>query len=105
MYITTFMYTPTLPLFAKSIGVSSPSVGGIIILVYTVGCLISRSLWGDIADHWRKKPVYLIGILIMVLAIPFFGIFVSLTGIYVFVLFRELDLVRLPLLGAQLLQI
>lgn len=81
MYITTFMYTPTLPLFAKSIGVSSPSVGGIIILVYTVGCLISRSLWGDIADHWRKKPVYLIGILIMVLAIPFFGIFVSLTGI------------------------
>lgn len=83
MYLTTFMFTPTLPLVAKSIGIKGAFVGGIIILVYTIGCLISRSLWGELGDHWQKKKVYLIGILILLLSIPFYGIFISLSGILI----------------------
>ncbi|WP_024345897.1 MFS transporter [Lacrimispora indolis] len=81
MYIATFMFTPTLPLFARSIGVSDPSVGGFIILVYTVGSLVPRVIWGNLADRWKRKPVFLIGVIIMVAAAPFYGLFVSLPGI------------------------
>jgi MFS family permease len=81
MYIATFMFTPTLPLFAQRIGVVDPSVAGFIILVYTIGSLVPRAIWGNLADSWERKPVYLIGTLIMTAASPFFGLFVSVPGI------------------------
>ncbi|WP_242835826.1 MFS transporter [Clostridium sp. DL-VIII] len=65
------MFTPTLPLFARSIGVIDPSVGGIIILVYTIGSLVPRVIWGNLADSWERKAVYLIGVIIMAVAAPF----------------------------------
>lgn len=83
MYITTFMFIPTLPLFARNLGVTDPSVGGIIILVYTISCLASRAIWGDTADHWERKPVYLVGVIIMATAAPFFGLVSSLGGILI----------------------
>lgn len=83
MYIATFMFTPTLPLFAQSIGAVDPAVGGFIILVYTIGSLVPRTIWGNLADSWERKPVYLIGALITAAASPFFGLFVSVTGILV----------------------
>lgn len=83
MYIATFMFTPTLPLFARNIGAVDPSVGGIIILVYTVGCLVPRVMWGNLADHWERKPVYLIGVIIMAAAAPLFGLLGSLPGILI----------------------
>lgn len=83
MYIATFMFTPTLPLFAQSIGAVDPAVGGFIILVYTLGSLIPRTIWGNLADSWERKAVYLIGTLIMTAASPFFGLFVSVPGILV----------------------
>lgn len=81
MYISTFMFTPTLPLFARSIGITDPTVGGFIIFVYTIGSLVPRMIWGNLADRWERKPVYLIGVLIIVIAAPFFGLFLSVTGI------------------------
>lgn len=81
MYISTFMFTPTLPLFARSIGITDPSVGGFIILFYTVGSLVPRVFWGNLADRWKRKPVYLIGVIIIVAAAPFFGLFLSIPGI------------------------
>lgn len=83
MYIATFMFTPTLPLFARSIGAVDPSVGGFIILVYTVGSLVPRVIWGNLADRWERRPVFLIGVIIMAVAAPFFGLFVSLPGILI----------------------
>jgi len=83
MYIATFMFTPTLPLFARSIGAVDPSVGGFIILVYTVGSLVPRVIWGNLSDRWGRKPVFLIGVIIMAAASPFFGLFVSLPGILI----------------------
>lgn len=83
MYITTFMFTPTLPLFARSIGVTDPSVGGFIILVYTMGSLVPRVIWGSLADRWERKPVFFIGVIIMAAVAPFFGIFLSLPGILI----------------------
>ncbi|EHI97619.1 LOW QUALITY PROTEIN: major facilitator superfamily MFS_1 [Clostridium sp. DL-VIII] len=83
MYIATFMFTPTLPLFARSIGVIDPSVGGIIILVYTIGSLVPRVIWGNLADSWERKAVYLIGVIIMAVAAPFLVCSVSLPGILI----------------------
>lgn len=83
MYIATFMFTPTLPLFAREIGATDPSVGGLIILIYTVGSLVPRVMWGNLADRWERKPVFLIGIAIMATAAPFFGLFASLPGILI----------------------
>ncbi|WP_373665327.1 MFS transporter [Sporomusa silvacetica] len=83
MYIATFMFTPTLPLFAQSIGAVDPAVGGFIILVYTMGSLVPRTIWGNLADSWERKAVYLIGTLIMTAASPLFGLFVSVPGILV----------------------
>ncbi|MEA4816980.1 MAG: MFS transporter [Lachnospiraceae bacterium] len=83
MYISTFMFTPTLPLYARNIGAVNPSVGGFIILVYTVGSLVPRVLWGNLADRWQRKPVFLIGVIIMAAAAPFFGLFMSLPGILI----------------------
>lgn len=77
------MFTPTLPLFARNIGAVDPSVGGIIILVYTIGCLVPRVIWGNLADRWERKPVYLIGVIIMAAAAPLFGLFISLPGILI----------------------
>lgn len=42
MYMATFMFTPTLPLFARNNGAVDPSVGGFIILAYIVGSLVPR---------------------------------------------------------------
>lgn len=81
MYISTFMFTPTLPLYARSIGITDPSVGGFIILIYTVGSFVPRVIWGNLADRWKRKPVYLIGVIIIVVAAPFFGLFASISGI------------------------
>jgi MFS family permease len=77
------MFTPTLPLFARSIGAVDPSVGGFIILIYTLGSLVPRVIWGNLADRWKRKPVYLIGVIIMASAAPLFGLFVSLPGILI----------------------
>ncbi|WP_368256288.1 MFS transporter [Enterococcus innesii] len=83
MYISTFMFTPTLPLFAKSIGVNNASIGGFIILCYTLGSFAPRIFWGNLADNFGRIPVFLLGIFIITVATPFFGIFVSLAGILV----------------------
>ncbi|SHO45333.1 MFS transporter [Anaerocolumna xylanovorans] len=83
MYIATFMFTPTLPLFARSIGAVDPSVGGFVILVYTVGSFVPRVIWGNMADRRGRKPVFLIGVIIMAAAAPFLGLFVSLSGILI----------------------
>lgn len=84
MYISTFMFTPTLPLFVRSIGTVDPSVGGLIVFAYTIGCLVPRLIWGKLADSWERKPVYLIGVLIIAAVSPFYGLFVSVAGILFF---------------------
>ena len=37
MYVTVFMFNPTLPLFARSVGLKDPSIGGFPVLAYTMG--------------------------------------------------------------------
>ncbi|HEY0259474.1 MAG TPA: MFS transporter [Lacisediminihabitans sp.] len=81
MYVTTFMLTPTLPLFAQSSGAGTVAVGGLIIAVYTLGSLLPRVLWGGLTDRWGRRPVYLIGALTMTVISPLFIVFAALPAI------------------------
>jgi len=84
MYISMFMFTPTLPLFARNLGASDPALGGLIVFVYTLGALIPRVFWGQRADTWGRKPVYLTGAVIMLVGTPLLGAFGAVWGILVF---------------------
>ncbi|MEF3107734.1 MFS transporter [Raoultella sp. WB_B2P2-3] len=74
MYMMTFMLTPTLPLFAQDIGAGTTAAGGVIVAGYTVGSLLPRLMWGSLADSWGRRPVYLLGVVIMAVISPFFAI-------------------------------
>lgn len=81
MYFAAFMFNPTIPLFARSVGLTDPSVGGFIIFAYTMGSLLPRLFWGNLADRWGRRKVYLTGLIIMIAAIPMLGLWTTLFGI------------------------
>lgn len=73
MYLSTFMLTPTLPLFAEESGAGGIEVGGLIVAAYTLGSLLPRLLWGRLTDSWGRRRVYLIGAATMTVISPLFG--------------------------------
>jgi MFS family permease len=78
MYISTFMLTPTLPLFVARVGAGDLAVGGIIVAAYTFGSLLPRIFWGNLADRWLRQGVYLIGVALIAVLSPLFAVTVLL---------------------------
>lgn len=78
MYISTFMLTPTLPLFVKQVGAGDLAVGGVIVAAYTLGSLLPRIFWGNLADRWLRQGVYLMGVAIIAVLSPLFAVTVLL---------------------------
>lgn len=74
LFLATFLLTPTLPLFARSLGAEGPEVGGLTILFYALGCLGPRVLWGALCDRWGRKPVLLVGLAILAATTPWYGL-------------------------------
>lgn len=74
MYISTFMLTPTLPLFVTQVGAGDLAAGGVIVAAYTLGSLLPRMVWGNLADRWLRQGVYLIGVVIIALLSPLFAV-------------------------------
>lgn len=81
MYVSTFMFNPTLPLYIRTIGLTDPSLGGFIVFAYTVGSLLPRIFWGNLADRWTRIGVYVIGLVLITLGTPLFSIFTTMAGI------------------------
>ncbi len=78
MYMSTFMLTPTLPLFVVRVGAGDLAVGGVIVAAYTLGSLLPRVFWGNLADRWLRQGVYLIGVAIIAVLSPMFAVTVVL---------------------------
>ncbi|NQX12266.1 MFS transporter [Microbacteriaceae bacterium VKM Ac-2855] len=74
MYLSTFMLTPTLPLFAEDTGAGGIEIGGLIVAAYTLGSLLPRLLWGRLTDTWGRRRVYLTGAAIITIISPLFGV-------------------------------
>jgi MFS family permease len=60
LYCAMQMLTPTLPLYALSIG-GNAAIGGLLMGVFTFGALLPRPFFGIMADRRGRKPVLLIG--------------------------------------------
>ncbi|MCS5498247.1 MFS transporter [Cnuibacter physcomitrellae] len=82
MYLTTFMLTPTLPLYAEDLGGDAAALGGLIVALYTLGALLPRLLWGRWADAWGRRRVYLIGVVIMTILSPLYPVFAVLPAVF-----------------------
>lgn len=78
MYISTFMLTPTLPFYVEDIGAGTLAAGGVIVAAYTLGSLLPRLLWGQLADRWLRQGVYLIGVALIAVLSPLFAVTVLL---------------------------
>lgn len=78
MYMSTFMLTPTLPLFVVQVGAGDLAVGGLIVAAYTLGSLLPRVFWGSLADRWLRQGVYLIGVAIIAVLSPWYAVTVLL---------------------------
>jgi MFS family permease len=78
MYMSTFMLTPTLPLFVEQIGAGDLAAGGLIVAAYTLGSLLPRIAWGNLSDRWSRQGVYLIGVAIIAVLSPLFALTVLL---------------------------
>ncbi len=78
MYMSTFMLTPSLPLFVKQVGAGDLAAGGIIVAAYTLGSLLPRMVWGNLADRWLRQGVYLIGVAIIAVLSPLFALTILL---------------------------
>lgn len=78
MYMSTFMLTPTLPLFVTEIGAGDLAAGGLIVAAYTLGSLLPRIAWGNLSDRWSRQGVYLIGVAIIAVLSPLFALTVLL---------------------------
>ena len=77
MYISTFLLTPTLPLFVTQVGAGDLAAVGVIVAAYTLGSLIPRMIRGNLADRWLRQGVYLIGVAIIALVSPLFAVTVD----------------------------
>ena len=78
MYMSTFMLTPTLPLFVEQVGAGDLAAGGLIVAAYTLGSLLPRIAWGNLSDRWSRQGVYLIGVAIIAVLSPLFALTVLL---------------------------
>lgn len=78
MYVSTFMLTPTLPLFVQQVGAGDLAAAGVIVAAYTLGSLLPRMIWGNLADRWLRQGVYLIGVAIIAVLSPLFAVTVLL---------------------------
>lgn len=79
-YLVMFGLTPTLTLFAQTLG-GGPAVGGLIVMAVTLGQVLPRVLFGNWADSWGRKPVFLLGIAIIALVSPCFGLVLSVAAV------------------------
>ncbi|MDP4145522.1 MAG: MFS transporter [Bacillota bacterium] len=66
VYIGFYLLVPTLPAFAKQIGGSSLQAS-LVVSGFSISSLICRAITGHAADKLEKKPILLIGLVILAL--------------------------------------
>ena len=60
------------------VGAGDLAAVGVIVAAYTLGSLIPRMIWGNLADRWLRQGVYLIGVAIIAVVSPLFAVTVVL---------------------------
>lgn len=66
VYIAFYLLVPTLPAFAKQIG-GSDLQAGLVVSGFSMSSLICRAVTGHVADKVDRKPLLLIGVIILAL--------------------------------------
>lgn len=64
IYLGFYLLVPTLPAYAKEIGGNSLQAS-LVVSIFSISSLICRLVTGNVADTFDKKPILLIGVLIM----------------------------------------
>lgn len=64
IYLGFYLLVPTLPTYAKQIG-GNGLQASLVVSIFSISSLISRLVTGNVADTLDKKPILLIGVLIM----------------------------------------
>ena len=81
VYISFYLLVPTLPAFAKQIG-GSGLQASLVVSGFSIASLVCRAITGHITDKLDKKPIIMIGVLILGLCTISYSM-LNITGIII----------------------
>ena len=66
IFLSFNMINPSLPLYFQELGISE-TMTGFCVSVFTVGAVLTRPIAGDVLDHFGRRRVFFIGMILLIL--------------------------------------
>ena len=66
IFLSFNMINPSLPLYFQELGISE-TMTGFCVSVFTIGAVLTRPIAGDVLDHFGRRRVFFIGMILLIL--------------------------------------
>ncbi len=66
IFLSFNMINPSLPLYFQDLGISE-TMTGFCVSVFTIGAVLTRPIAGDVLDHFGRRSVFFIGMILLIL--------------------------------------
>ena len=90
IFLSFNMINPSLPLYFQDLGISE-TMTGVCISIFTVGSVIIRPIAGDVLDHFGRRGVFFISMILLAVLIFCYSFMTTIALILILRVFHGID--------------